>query len=70
MPITFPNSLDQVQACSGSKLFDTLMAFLKQFSETTVNFEMNPQTKKLCKNTQHAELKAFNIIYEYTVKPV
>ena len=31
--ITFANCLDPDQACSGSKLFDTLMVFLNAFFE-------------------------------------
>ena len=54
--ISFANSLNQDQARqnqSGSKLFDTVVVFLKDFSEK-VNSKKNPQmAKKLF--TQHAK---------------
>ena len=45
--ITFTNSLDpdQARACSGSKLFETLIVFLKEFFEK-VDFKKNQQTTK------------------------
>ena len=52
--ITFGNSLDPDQKCwawSGSKLFDTLMVFLKDFYKK-VNFKKkSPHNKKACKIT-------------------
>ena len=52
--ITFANSLDPDQglALSGSKLFHTLMVFLKEFFEK-VDFEKNQQKTK-----EHAKLNS------------
>ena len=63
--ITFANSLDSDQArsptkrlaWSGSKLFHTLMIFLKEFFEK-VNLKKKKKStgdKQACKNTQHAK---------------
>ena len=58
----FSNSLDpdqaQLGARSGSKLFDTLMAFLKEFYEK-VYFEKNQQTTK-----RHAKLPSRQSVNE------
>ena len=56
---TFADSLDPYQECrswSGSKLFDTLILFLKEFFEK-VNFEKSQQmTLKAWKITHHAKI--------------
>ena len=60
--MTFANSmeLDQAhkkcQAWSGSKLFDILIGFLKEFLKKK-NFEKNQQPTRECKITQHAKSK-------------
>ena len=54
--ITFANSLDPTcRAWSGSKLFDNLMVFPKDFFEN-INFEKKlADNKAACKVTQHAK---------------
>ena len=58
--LTYGNSLDPYQAqhnvWSGSKLFDMLMEFLKEFFKKNIDLDINQQKKKRHKkNTQHAK---------------